>query len=100
MSSAFWRGRRVLVTGHTGFKGSWLSLWLHRLGADVSLTPALQPSAKPRFVPASINLTWLSFRNASMLPSVEPLSTTTVSTGGTDCARSDCSVSSTYGSPL
>lgn len=30
---AFWRGRRVLVTGHTGFKGGWLSLWLHALGA-------------------------------------------------------------------
>ena len=29
-------GRRVLVTGHTGFKGSWLSLWLHHLGADVT----------------------------------------------------------------
>jgi CDP-glucose 4,6-dehydratase len=30
---AFWRGRRVLVTGHSGFKGSWLGLWLKRLGA-------------------------------------------------------------------
>jgi CDP-glucose 4,6-dehydratase len=30
----FWSGRRVLVTGHTGFKGSWLSLWLHSLGAE------------------------------------------------------------------
>ena len=32
----FWRGRRVLVTGHTGFKGSWLSLWLQSLGAEVT----------------------------------------------------------------
>jgi len=31
----FWRGRRVLLTGHTGFKGGWLALWLHELGADV-----------------------------------------------------------------
>jgi CDP-glucose 4,6-dehydratase len=33
---AFWSGRRVLVTGHTGFKGSWLSLWLGAMGAEVS----------------------------------------------------------------
>jgi CDP-glucose 4,6-dehydratase len=32
----FWSGRRVLVTGHTGFKGAWLALWLHSLGARVS----------------------------------------------------------------
>jgi CDP-glucose 4,6-dehydratase len=32
----FWSGKRVLVTGHTGFKGAWLSLWLQRLGAEVS----------------------------------------------------------------
>jgi CDP-glucose 4,6-dehydratase len=38
-----YKGKRVLVTGHTGFKGAWLSLWLHRLGAEVygySLSPA------------------------------------------------------------
>ena len=29
----FWAGRRVLLTGHTGFKGNWLSLWLRMLGA-------------------------------------------------------------------
>jgi CDP-glucose 4,6-dehydratase len=33
---AFWRGRRVLLTGHTGFKGGWLSLWLQSLGARVT----------------------------------------------------------------
>jgi len=41
------RDRRVLVTGHTGFKGSWMVLWLHRLGARVygySLPPPTQPS--------------------------------------------------------
>ncbi|MEB3199276.1 MAG: CDP-glucose 4,6-dehydratase, partial [Synechococcaceae cyanobacterium] len=32
----FWRGRRVLLTGHTGFKGSWLTLWLLQLGAEVT----------------------------------------------------------------
>ena len=35
VNPAFWSGRRVLVTGHTGFKGSWLALWLQRLGAEV-----------------------------------------------------------------
>ncbi len=34
-NSDFWRGRRVLLTGHTGFKGSWLLLWLHQLGAEI-----------------------------------------------------------------
>src|SRR4051794_41534067 len=33
---AFWSGRRVLVTGHSGFKGRWLTLWLEALGAEVS----------------------------------------------------------------
>jgi CDP-glucose 4,6-dehydratase len=43
----FWRGKRVLLTGHTGFKGAWLALWLHRLGArvtGVSLAPTTQPN--------------------------------------------------------
>lgn len=35
LSPGFWRGKRVLLTGHTGFKGSWLTLWLLTLGADV-----------------------------------------------------------------
>ena len=47
VSPEFWRGRRVLLTGHTGFKGSWLALWLERLGAEVtgySLAPPSEPS--------------------------------------------------------
>ena len=43
-----WSGRRVLVTGHTGFKGGWLSLWLHRLGAHVTGL-ALDPPTDPSF---------------------------------------------------
>ncbi len=42
----YWRGRRVLVTGQTGFKGSWLCLWLQQLGAEVSAF-ALPPLADP-----------------------------------------------------
>jgi len=45
--SGVWSRRRVLVTGHSGFKGSWLSLWLHALGAEVTgfaLPPPTRPS--------------------------------------------------------
>jgi len=46
MNPAFWSGRRVFVTGHTGFKGSWLSLWLTSLGARVCGF-ALDPPSEP-----------------------------------------------------
>jgi len=42
----FWHGRRVLLTGHTGFKGSWLCLWLESLGAEVT-GYALAPPSEP-----------------------------------------------------
>lgn len=42
----FWKGKRVLITGHTGFKGSWLSLWLTSLGAHVG-GYALKPPSQP-----------------------------------------------------
>ena len=41
-----WRGRRVFLTGHTGFKGSWLALWLSSLGAKIR-GYALDPSTEP-----------------------------------------------------
>jgi CDP-glucose 4,6-dehydratase len=44
--ACFWAGRRVLVTGHTGFKGAWLLLWLQQLGAEV-WGYALEPEASP-----------------------------------------------------
>jgi CDP-glucose 4,6-dehydratase len=47
MNNTFWKDRNVFLTGHTGFKGSWLSLWLHRLGAQVTgyaLDPPTEPS--------------------------------------------------------
>jgi CDP-glucose 4,6-dehydratase len=46
-NSVFWRDKRVLVTGHTGFKGSWLSLWLQSMGAElcgVALAPPTNPA--------------------------------------------------------
>ncbi len=47
MNPAFWRGKRVFLTGHTGFKGSWMSLWLQSLGVELTgfaLQPPTQPS--------------------------------------------------------
>ncbi|MCA0399618.1 MAG: CDP-glucose 4,6-dehydratase [Proteobacteria bacterium] len=44
--ASFWAGKRVLLTGHTGFKGGWLALWLSRLGAEVTGI-ALPPNSDP-----------------------------------------------------
>lgn len=47
MNPAFWFGKRVLLTGHTGFKGSWLSLWLQSMGVNLvgyALPPPTNPS--------------------------------------------------------
>lgn len=47
MNGSFWRGKKIFLTGHTGFKGSWLTLWLQALGAKVtgySLAPETDPN--------------------------------------------------------
>ena len=54
LNRSFWRGKKVFLTGHTGFKGSWLSLWLDALGADVT-GYALDPPTNPSlFVQAQV----------------------------------------------
>ena len=47
MDKIFWKGKKVFITGHTGFKGGWLSIWLAESGAKVtgySLKPETNPS--------------------------------------------------------
>lgn len=54
MSYIFWKNKKVFVTGHTGFKGSWLSLWLHSLGADVTGFSIDVPTSPSLFEEANI----------------------------------------------
>jgi len=49
VTRSFWSGRRVLVTGHTGFKGAWLCLWLQELGAEVTGFSRGRPSKPALF---------------------------------------------------
>lgn len=52
MNRGFWKGRRIFLTGHTGFKGSWMSLWLQSLGAELT-GYALKPSSYPSLFEAA-----------------------------------------------
>jgi CDP-glucose 4,6-dehydratase len=54
VNRAFWAGRRVFVTGHTGFKGSWLSLWLQDAGAQVSGYSTSPPTTPNLFTAARV----------------------------------------------
>lgn len=70
-SESFWRGRRILVTGHTGFKGSWLCSWLLKLGAEVhgiALPPDTTPSLfKKVNLEKRMSSSLLDIRNAEAL---------------------------------
>ena len=54
MNTNFWQGKRVLVTGHTGFKGGWLSLWLQSMGAEVIGYALAAPSTPNLFEVARV----------------------------------------------
>jgi CDP-glucose 4,6-dehydratase len=70
----FWHGRRVLLTGHSGFKGSWLSLWLTQLGAHVtgaSLRPHTEPSLfQLARLEEFVESRWIDVRDAAGLSAV------------------------------
>ena len=50
----FWKGKRVFLTGHTGFKGAWLSLWLKYMGAEVT-GYSLEPETQSLYNVAEVN---------------------------------------------
>lgn len=70
-NSSFWSGKRVLLTGHTGFKGGWLAIWLQSLGAEVmgiSLPPATTPNLfELAQVANSVHSHFCDIRNADEL---------------------------------
>ena len=46
VDSDFWKDKKVFITGHSGFKGSWMCLWLESMGADIA-GYSLEPSSSP-----------------------------------------------------
>ena len=73
-NAEFWASQRVLLTGHTGFKGSWMTLWLERLGAQVfgfALPPDQEPNLYSRLEPfATLDSTYGDVRNFAKLQTV------------------------------
>ncbi len=83
VDAAFWRGRRVLVTGHTGFKGAWLSLWLQALGAEVTGFSDAVPTEPSLFELAGVGAGMRDLRGDVRDPAARPR-------GGRGRRRSSC----------
>jgi len=60
MTTDFWQGKKVFITGHTGFKGSWLSLWLQEMGAEVKGYALSAPTSPSLFEEANVAADMLS----------------------------------------
>ena len=60
LKSEFWNGKKVLLTGHTGFKGSWLSLWLKKLGVELIGYSKDMPSTPSHFELARVSENMIS----------------------------------------
>lgn len=54
ITPSFWKGKRVFLTGHTGFKGSWMSIWLKEMGADLTGFSLLPPTSPALFDDAGV----------------------------------------------
>ena len=75
LSNTFWKNKTVLITGHTGFKGGWLALWLNSLGAHVH-GYALSPSTTPSFFVAADVESLLASHTVADIRDVAVLQTT------------------------
>ena len=62
VNKKFWKNKKVLITGHTGFKGGWLSVWIKMLGAKVS-GYSINPISKKNFF-SSVRLKKIFFRES------------------------------------
>ena len=69
LNREFWPGKRILLTGHTGFKGGWAAIWLTRLGAQVTGL-SLPPDKAPNLYDLAVSRTWstASWQTSLTLP--------------------------------
>ncbi len=62
INQSFWKNKKVLITGHTGFKGAWLSIWLQNLGAEVIGISLDSPTTPSLYEQANVAKGMISLR--------------------------------------